>query len=256
MNKMDRARSVERFPSAAPIEDYLAKLHRRISKTTGGTVANYIPELGKADPNLFGIALATIDGQLYATGDTDRTFTIQSVSKPFMYGHALDEHGRDFVLRHVGVEPTGEVFNSIVLDEVANRPFNPMVNAGAIAVAALVRRSATGSLPVTAAPRIFRANSFAWSTVRMPYRPKVACRSVPVRPPPTRYRAMKVLRPVGSTLSPKPGSSESQTTYRWLLGLARSTVFFVSLSDGRLWSSRERLVITWSSRHKETRGHA
>lgn len=138
MNEMDRARSVERFPSAAPIEDYLAKLHRRISKTTGGTVANYIPELGKADSNLFGIALATIDGQLYATGDTDHAFTIQSVSKPFMYGHALDGHGRDFVLRHVGVEPTGEVFNSIVLDEIANRPFNPMVNAGAIAVAALV----------------------------------------------------------------------------------------------------------------------
>jgi glutaminase len=56
-----------------------------------------------------------------------------------MYGCALEEHGRDFVLRHVGVEPTGEAFNSIVLDEVANRPFNPMVNAGAIAVAAMIR---------------------------------------------------------------------------------------------------------------------
>jgi CRP-like cAMP-binding protein len=55
-----------------------------------------------------------------------------------MYGHALQHYGRDYVLRHVGVEPTGEAFNSIVLDEVANRPFNPMVNAGAIAVAALM----------------------------------------------------------------------------------------------------------------------
>ena len=55
-----------------------------------------------------------------------------------MYGYALQHFGRDYVLRHVGVEPTGEAFNSIVLDEVANRPFNPMVNAGAIAVAALM----------------------------------------------------------------------------------------------------------------------
>jgi len=55
-----------------------------------------------------------------------------------MYGCALQHYGRDYVLRHVGVEPTGEAFNSIVLDEVAKRPFNPMVNAGAIAVAALM----------------------------------------------------------------------------------------------------------------------
>ena len=84
------------------------------------------------------MALATVDGETYATGDADHLFTIQSVSKPFMYGHALQHYGRDYVLRHVGVEPTGEAFNSIVLDEVANRPFNPMVNAGAIAVAALM----------------------------------------------------------------------------------------------------------------------
>ena len=82
--------------------------------------------------------LATVDGETYATGDAHHLFTIQSVSKPFMYGHALQHYGRDYVLRHVGVEPTGEAFNSIVLDEVANRPFNPMVNAGAIAVAALM----------------------------------------------------------------------------------------------------------------------
>ena len=104
----------------------------------GGMVADYIPQLGKADPATFGIALATVDGEIYATGDDDHLFTIQSISKPFMYGYALQHYGREYVLRHVGVEPTGEAFNSIVLDEVANRPFNPMVNAGAIAVAALM----------------------------------------------------------------------------------------------------------------------
>ena len=127
-------------PSAAlvPVGDYLAELHKRVSGIIGGRPADYIPELGKADPKLFGIAIATVDGQIYAVGDADVTFTIQSVSKPFMYGYALQHHGRETVLKHVGVEPTGEAFNSIVLDEVANRPFNPMVNAGAIAIAEMM----------------------------------------------------------------------------------------------------------------------
>jgi glutaminase len=127
----------------APVEDYLAELHSRVSALTGGKPADYIPELGKANPAHFGIAIATIDGEVYAVGDVDQAFTIQSVSKPFMYGYALNRYGRDAVLKHVGVEPTGEAFNSIVLDEVANRPFNPMVNAGAIAVAELM----DGALP-------------------------------------------------------------------------------------------------------------
>ena len=123
---------------SAPIEDFPIELHKRVSGVSGGKVADYIPELGKVDPTIFGIALATVDGEIYATGDDEHLFTIQSVSKPFMYGYALQHYGRDYVLRHVGVEPTGEAFNSIVLDEVANRPFNPMVNSGAIAVAALM----------------------------------------------------------------------------------------------------------------------
>ena len=128
----------------APVEDYLAELHERVSGLTGGKVADYIPELGKADPPLFGIAIATVDGEVYAVGDADHAFTIQSVSKPFMYGYALQHYGREAVLEHVGVEPTGEAFNSIVLDEVANRPFNPMVNAGAIAVAELMQGDYAG----------------------------------------------------------------------------------------------------------------
>ena len=122
----------------APVEDYLTELHDRVSALTGGKPADYIPELGKVDPSLFGIAIATTDGEVYGVGDTQHPFTIQSVSKPFMYGYALNRYGREAVLKHVGVEPTGEAFNSIVLDKVANRPFNPMVNAGAIAVAELM----------------------------------------------------------------------------------------------------------------------
>ena len=141
MNKIDAVRPVpeaEAQAALAPVQDYLAELHARVSEVTGGKPADYIPELGKVDPTLFGIATATVDGQIYAVGDSEVAFTIQSVSKPFMYGYALQRYGRAAVLNHVGVEPTGEAFNSIVLDEVMNRPFNPMVNAGAIAVAELM----------------------------------------------------------------------------------------------------------------------
>jgi glutaminase len=72
-------------------------------------------------------------------GDCKQLFTIQSISKPFVYGLALEDHGLEHVLKKVGVEPTGEAFNAIVLDEASNRPFNPMVNAGAIATADLIQ---------------------------------------------------------------------------------------------------------------------
>ncbi len=121
-----------------PIGTYLDALHARLLPLRDGDVARYIPELATADPDDFGIAIATVDGRLYTTGASDRAFTIQSMSKPFTYGLALKTHGVERVLEQVGVEPTGEAFNSIVLDDVNNRPFNPMVNAGAIAVSELL----------------------------------------------------------------------------------------------------------------------
>jgi glutaminase len=126
-----------------PIDQYLAALYERIARIDDGKVATYIPELAKVDPNLFGIAIATVDGKVYTAGDSDHPFTIQSISKAFIYGHILAEYGREAVLKHVGVEPTGEAFNSIVLDEVENRPFNPMVNSGAMAAAEIIRGADT-----------------------------------------------------------------------------------------------------------------
>ena len=122
-----------------PIDDYLNGLFRRISAMEEGEVATYIPELAKVDPSLFGVSIATVDGKVYSAGDAGEAFTIQSISKAFIYGYALAEYGREATLRHVGVEPTGDAFNSIVLDEVHNRPFNPMVNAGAMATAELIK---------------------------------------------------------------------------------------------------------------------
>jgi glutaminase len=130
------------LPAAAaaesPIESFLAGVHRRFAGITRGTVASYIPELAKADPSSFGIALATVDGRVYEVGDTRRGFTIQSISKPLVYGVALEDRGRERVLQAVGVEPTGDAFNSISLEPGTGRPLNPMINAGAIATASLV----------------------------------------------------------------------------------------------------------------------
>jgi len=123
---------------ASPIESYLRRLHAKHAANVDGTVATYIPELGKANPEWFGIAVATLDGHVYEVGDTRQTFTIQSISKPFTYGLALEDCGLDAVIRKVGAEPSGEAFNSISLEPGTGRPLNPMINAGAIASASLV----------------------------------------------------------------------------------------------------------------------
>lgn len=126
-----------------PIGQFLKELHAEIAAIADGSPATYIPELAKADPGLCGIAVATVDGAIHIAGDWDHPFTIQSISKAFVYGHALEVHGRDRVLRKVGVEPSGDSFNSIALDMVHRRPFNPMVNSGAIATAELIEGADT-----------------------------------------------------------------------------------------------------------------
>ena len=127
------------------MQQYLDRLHRTHRGISDGDVATYIPQLGTADPDWFAIALATVDGEVYVTGDAELLFTIQSISKPFVYGMALEDCGVETVLERVGVEPTGDPFNSIAVDEESNRPFNPMVNAGAIATTGLVRGSSAGA---------------------------------------------------------------------------------------------------------------
>ncbi len=125
--------------AAAPLREVLREMHSRIRTNEDGQVATYIPELAKSNPNAFGISIVTTSGQVFEVGDCGELFSIQSISKPFVYGLALEDHGVEAVLGKVGVEPTGEAFNSIVLDESSNRPFNPMVNAGAIATVDLVK---------------------------------------------------------------------------------------------------------------------
>ena len=125
-------------PTTLPLQRYLAALHEKYRAMDDGTVTTYIPELAKAAPNWFGICVVTTDGYVYAVGDSEVPFTIQSVSKPAVYAAALTDRGRAAVVRKVGVEPSGEAFNSISLDPQTGAPLNPMINAGAIATTGLV----------------------------------------------------------------------------------------------------------------------
>lgn len=122
----------------SPLQEALEALHHRFLDLTAGSVATYIPELARADPAAFAISVATLDGHRYGVGDTSASFTIQSISKPFVYALALHDRGIDDVLQKVGVEPSGEAFNAISLKPGTGRPRNPMINAGAIASASLV----------------------------------------------------------------------------------------------------------------------
>ncbi|PPS40685.1 glutaminase A [Chroococcidiopsis sp. TS-821] len=123
----------------SPFRNYLNDLYEKYRSLNEGAVADYIPELATAKPEWFGICIVTKDGQLFEVGDCEKLFTIQSISKAFVFGLALEDHGREYVNSKVSVEPTGEAFNAIVLDELTNRPYNPMVNAGAIATTDLIK---------------------------------------------------------------------------------------------------------------------
>ena len=117
----------------SPVSQILKTLHERYATLNEGNVADYIPGLAKVDPNLFGICIATRDGHLYEVGDTRCKFTIQSISKALSYGLALEDRGEEHVLSRIGVEPSGDAFNAISLKPGTGAPFNPMINAGAIA---------------------------------------------------------------------------------------------------------------------------
>src|SRR6266705_4962662 len=106
----------ESKPPTSPVLDYLEQLRQEFAAVKDGAVATYIPGLAKANPDWFGICLVTAKGAIYEVGDSRQSFTIQSISKPFVYGLALEDNGRASVLQQVGVEPSGDAFNSIIFD--------------------------------------------------------------------------------------------------------------------------------------------
>ena len=106
-----------------------------------GKPADYIPALAHADPNKLGVSIVTTDGRRYSCGDCTQSFTIQSIGKVLILALALEDCGEDVVFAKVGMEPSGDAFNSIIrLDQLEHiRPFNPMINAGAIATITNIR---------------------------------------------------------------------------------------------------------------------
>jgi len=116
-------------------------LNQASAYTNKGSVASYIPELAKEDPKQLGISVCFSDGTLLSVGDVDVRFTLQSISKIFSLIIALCQNGQKHVFERVGKEPTGDPFNSIIKLETIkpHKPLNPMINAGAIAVAGMIQ---------------------------------------------------------------------------------------------------------------------
>nr|XP_023025179.1 glutaminase liver isoform, mitochondrial [Leptinotarsa decemlineata] len=116
----------------------IEEIYWKCKENTNGTVASYIPQLKRVNPNYWGVSIVTIDGQRYSIGDVNIPFTIQSCSKPLSYGIALDTLGADVVHKYVGQEPSGRNFNELILDH-NKKPHNPMINAGAIIICSLLK---------------------------------------------------------------------------------------------------------------------
>lgn len=126
-------------PPGAEVDELLARAFAHAGSHREGEVADYIPALAEADPEAFGLCLADVDGGLHEVGDTRTRFSIQSISKAFVYALVCEELGHEKALAVVGVNNTGLAFNSVMAIELNDgHPRNPMVNAGAIATTALL----------------------------------------------------------------------------------------------------------------------
>ena len=127
------------LPSRDDILDLVETAHARFRGETAGAVADYIPVLAEADAGAFGLCVAGARGESVAVGDVDTAFSIQSVSKPFMFALVCEALGAAEAAERLGVDATGMPFNSVMALELdADRATNPMVNSGAIATTSLI----------------------------------------------------------------------------------------------------------------------
>ena len=127
------------LPGWDRVETLVREAHQRYAPHTGGQVADYIPVLAAVEPDLFGLCVAEVDGGLHQAGDAGVVFSIQSISKAFVYALVCERFGHEEVLERVGVNNTGLAFNSVMAVELnAGHPRNPMVNAGAITTTAMM----------------------------------------------------------------------------------------------------------------------
>uniref|UniRef100_A0A8C4WPF4 glutaminase n=1 Tax=Gopherus evgoodei TaxID=1825980 RepID=A0A8C4WPF4_9SAUR len=126
------------IPDFMSFTSHIDELYESAKKQSGGQVADYIPQLAKFSPDLWGVSLCTVDGQRHSVGDTKVPFCLQSCVKPLKYAVAVNDLGTEYVHRYVGKEPSGLRFNKLFLNE-DDKPHNPMVNAGAIVVTSLIK---------------------------------------------------------------------------------------------------------------------
>ncbi|WP_278235870.1 glutaminase A [Isoptericola sp. AK164] len=127
------------LPGASRIDELVDDAHARYRDLEDGRVADYIPVLAGVDPRLFGLCVAEVGGGLHGAGDAGVEFSVQSISKAFVYALVCEAAGHEGVRDRVGVNNTGLPFNSVMAVELNDgHPMNPMVNAGAIATTALV----------------------------------------------------------------------------------------------------------------------
>lgn len=130
--------STGRLPDPERVQALVRQAHARFASNAEGRNADYIPALAQVPSQLFGISLVGTSGNGYAAGDADHPFTIQSISKPFVFALICQSIGEDEARRRLGVNSTGLPFNSVIAVERSGDGLtNPMVNAGAIATTSL-----------------------------------------------------------------------------------------------------------------------
>ncbi|WP_298328732.1 glutaminase A [Haloactinopolyspora sp.] len=122
----------------AIVHEQTAQLHAKHRHLGHDQVISFYPPRMRAQAHLFGVAYTHVDGTRWNFGDWDYPFPLQSIAKVFIHALALQDNGREGTLRHVGVEPSGDPFYEITFDETNNRPFNPMINAGALVTTSLI----------------------------------------------------------------------------------------------------------------------
>jgi glutaminase len=123
----------------AQIDAALKAAHSKFQNLQEGKNADYIPALAKVDPKIFGIVLVTVDGKVYSVGDITSEVSIQSISKVFTMARVIQDSGPDAILNNMGVDATGQVFNSIVaVEQYRGSEMNAMVNPGAITSTSMV----------------------------------------------------------------------------------------------------------------------
>jgi glutaminase len=132
--------NVTSLHAATDIEAVLKTTYEKYKDLDEGANADYIPALAEVDPKLFGIVLVTVDGDVYSVGDIDTEVSIQSISKVFTMARVMEESGTDAIADNMGVDATGQVFNSITaIEQYKGHQMNAMVNPGAITATSMIK---------------------------------------------------------------------------------------------------------------------